>query len=98
MLHALSTFSVFIRLVNALFRLIMYNLNQSGVIEMSDDKHRARNKRYLDNTVDSIMVRVPKGQKEVIQQHADALGISLNMYMRIAVEEKIKRDDMQDSM
>lgn len=65
---------------------------------MSDDKHRARNKRYLDNTVDSIMVRVPKGQKEVIQQHADALGISLNMYMRIAVEEKIKRDDMQDSM
>ena len=65
---------------------------------MSDDKHRARNKRYLDNTVDSIMVRVPKGQKEVIQQHAEALGISLNMYMRIAVEEKIKRDDMQDSM
>ena len=65
---------------------------------MSDDKHRARNKRYLDNTVDSIMVRVPKGQKEVIQQHADALGISLNMYMRIAVEEKIKHDDMQDSM
>ena len=65
---------------------------------MSDDKHRARNKRYLDNTVDSIMVRVPKGQKEVIQQHADALGISLNMYMRIAVEEKIKRDDMQGSM
>lgn len=65
---------------------------------MSDDKHRARNKRYLDNTVDSIMVRVPKGQKEVIQQHANALGISLNMYMRIAVDEKIKRDDMQDSM
>lgn len=65
---------------------------------MSDDKHRARNKRYLDNTVDSIMVRVPKGQKEVIQQHADALGISLNMYMRIAVDEKIKRDDMQNSM
>jgi len=65
---------------------------------MSDDKHRARNKRYLDNTVDSIMVRVPKGQKEIIQQHADALGISLNMYMRIAVDEKIKRDDMQNSM
>ena len=65
---------------------------------MSDEKHRARNKRYLDNTVDSIMVRVPKGQKEIIQQHADAAGISLNMYMRIAVNEKIERDNMENSM
>lgn len=63
---------------------------------MSDDKHRARNKKYLDNTVDSIMVRVPKGQKKIIQNHADNLGVSLNMYMRIAVDEKIERDDKEN--
>ena len=65
---------------------------------MSDEKHRARNKKYLTNSVDSIMVRVPKGQKQVIQDHADAAGISLNMYMRIAVTEKMERDDTERSM
>lgn len=65
---------------------------------MSDDKHRARNKKYLNNSVDSIMVRVPKGQKQIIQDHADAAGISLNMYMRIAVNEKMERDDTENSM
>ena len=65
---------------------------------MSDDKHRARNKKYLENTVDSIIVRVPKGQKKVIQEHADNAGLSLNMYMRKAVAEKIIRDDTEESM
>ena len=65
---------------------------------MSDDKHRARNKKYLDNTVDSIMVRVPKGQKQVIQEHANAAGVSLNMYMRIAVNEKMERDDSTNDL
>ena len=65
---------------------------------MSDDKHRARNKKYLENTVDYIIVRVHKGQKKVIQEHEDTAGLSLNMYMRKAVDEKIIRDDTEESM
>lgn len=60
---------------------------------MSDDKQRARIKKYLSNTVDSIMVRVPKGKKERIQAAASAAGVSLNRYCADAIDEKLQRDE-----
>lgn len=60
---------------------------------MSDDKTRARIKKYLSNTVDSIMVRVPKGQKEKIQDAAARRGQSVNKYCADAINEKLERDN-----
>lgn len=60
---------------------------------MSDEKHRARNKKYLENTVDSIMVRVPKGKKAEIQAAAEAAGLSLNQFCARAILEKLPDND-----
>lgn len=60
---------------------------------MSDEKHRARNKKYLDNTVDSIMVRVPKGKKAKIQAAAKEAGKSLNKFCADAILEKIPEEE-----
>ena len=47
--------------------------------------------KYLEK-FDEIRVRVPKGKKEVIQDHAAAVGMSLNAYINQAIDEKMERD------
>jgi len=37
--------------------------------------------RYLKEKVETFTVRVPKGQKSLIQEHAKSLGKSLNSYV-----------------
>lgn len=48
--------------------------------------------RYNAKAYDEIKVRVPKGQKEVIQAHAEAQGKSVNGFVNEAIEEKMARD------
>ena len=54
-------------------------------------KRRAKAK-YLAESVDNIMVRVPKGQKEFIQSHAQNMGESTNAFINRAIKEAIDRD------
>lgn len=66
---------------------------------MSDRKNsEARikaNNRYNAKAYDRVNIAIPKGHKEVIQAHADALGKSVNGYVVEAIEEKIARDDCE---
>ncbi len=48
--------------------------------------------KYLNEKVDSIIFRVPKGNKERIQEHAKAQGESTNAFIYRAVNEAIERD------
>jgi len=48
--------------------------------------------RYNAKTYDEIKVRVPKGQKEVIQVYAEAHGKSVNGFINEAIEEKMKKE------
>ena len=48
--------------------------------------------RYNAKAYDEIKVRVPKGQKEVIQAHAEARGKSVNGFINEAIEEKMGRE------
>ncbi len=48
--------------------------------------------KYLSEKVDSIIFRVPKGNKERIQEHAKAQGESTNAFIYRAVNEAIERD------
>ena len=41
---------------------------------------------------DEIKVRVPKGQKEAIQAHAEARSESLNGFINRAIGETMERD------
>lgn len=49
-------------------------------------------KKYNDEKVDRIPMRVPKGKKEVIQAHAAKMGESVNAFLNRAVDETMKRD------
>lgn len=57
---------------------------------VSEAQRRATNK-YLEK-FDEMRVRVPKGKKEIIQDHALAVGMSLNAYINEAIDEKIERE------
>ena len=49
-------------------------------------------KKYDAEKVDRVVFRVPKGKKELLQQHAAAQGESLSAFLNRAVDEAIARD------
>lgn len=48
--------------------------------------------KYNAKAYDDIRLRVPKGQKEIIQAHADAMGESVNGFIGRAINEAMERD------
>lgn len=50
-------------------------------------------KKYDQEKIDRIPMRVPKGKKEVIQEHAAAHGESINAFLNRAVDETMERDN-----
>ena len=59
---------------------------------ISEAKKRA-DKKWQTEKVDDIRVRVPKGQREVIQSHAASQGESVNAFINRAVKETMERDN-----
>ena len=49
-------------------------------------------KKYDQEKIDRIAMRVPKGKREVIQAHAQEQGESINAFLNRAVDETIERD------
>lgn len=49
--------------------------------------------RYNAKTYDEIKVRVPKGEKDLIQAHAEAHGESTNGFINRAISETMERDN-----
>ena len=49
--------------------------------------------RYNAKTYDEIKVRVPKGEKDMIQAHAEAHGESTNGFINRAISETMERDN-----
>lgn len=58
---------------------------------ISDAQRRAVAKYNAEN-YDRIELRVNKGKKQTIKDHAAAVGMSLNEYVNQAVDEKMERD------
>lgn len=52
--------------------------------------------RYNAKAYDEIKVRVFKGQKEVIQSHAEMQGESVNAFIGRAIAETMERDTAQE--
>lgn len=50
-------------------------------------------KKYLKESVEDVRIRVPKGQKAVIKNHAEKQGESMNAFVVRAINETIERDD-----
>ena len=54
------------------------------------------NKKYHQK-FDDIKLRVPKGQREILQNHAQAMGESLNGFLSRAATETMARDNEKES-
>lgn len=53
--------------------------------------------KYLKEKVDTIAVRVPKGQKEEIKNHAKSRGESINAFVLRAIEHTMEDDRKRDA-
>ena len=53
--------------------------------------------RYNAKAYDEIKVRVIKGQKEVIQGHAEKQGESVNAFIGRAIAEAMERDNSPEN-
>jgi predicted HicB family RNase H-like nuclease len=52
-------------------------------------------KKYISEKLDEVKFRVPKGQREVIRNHALTQGESVNAFLNRAVKETMERDTPQ---
>ena len=58
---------------------------------VSEAQKRA-NKKWDDEKIDALRIRVKKGMRDVIAQHAQQQGESINAFVNRAVAETIERD------
>ncbi len=52
-------------------------------------------KKYDQEKIDRIPLRVPKGKKEIIQAHAASREESVNAFLNRAIDETMERDCKQ---
>ena len=56
------------------------------------DARRKASAKYLKESVEDIRIRVPKGQKSIIKEHAEKQGESMNQFVIRSITETIERD------
>ena len=49
--------------------------------------------KYEAKVYDKILLRLPRGKKEIIQTHAEAHSESVNGFINRAIDEAIERDE-----
>ena len=65
---------------------------QSTYTGYTDARKRA-NEKYLKESVEDIRIRVPKGQKSIIKEHAESREESMNQFVIRAITETMERDN-----
>lgn len=50
-------------------------------------------KKYESEKIDKVLLRMPKGKREIVQQHADAHRESVNGFINRAIDETMQRDN-----
>ena len=53
--------------------------------------------RYNAKAYDEIKVRVPKGKKDIVQDHAARMKESVNAFINRAIDEAMVRDGAQST-
>ena len=62
-----------------------------GIMSISEARRRANDK--WREKFELIQFRVPKGKKQVLQEHAAERGESLNGFLNRAVDQTLSSDD-----
>lgn len=55
------------------------------------DKSAYRN-QWIAEKLDRINLTMPKGKKEVLRATAEKLGLSVNAYINLAIDERMEKD------
>lgn len=58
---------------------------------LSEARKRA-NAKYIAKAYDRIELKVKKGQKDILKEHATSRGESLNSFINRAISETMKHD------
>ena len=61
-----------------------------GVLDKSE-KSAYRN-NWIAEKLDRVNLTMPKGKKEQVKEVADRIGISLNSYINLAIDERMEKD------
>lgn len=74
---------------------VVYYCTEKGgeTVPPKSQQQREAADKYLREKVDTIVTRVPKGKKEIVQTHAAARGESVNGFMNRAISETMERDN-----
>ena len=62
----------------------------------TEDRKKA-NEKYLKESVEDIRIRVPKGDKAKVQEHAATMGESMNSFVVRAIDETMERDNQKQA-
>lgn len=49
--------------------------------------------KYEKENYDKVLVRMPKGKRESVKDHAEAQGESINGFINRAIDEQMERDN-----
>lgn len=56
------------------------------------ETHKKYTAEYVKAHYDDLKVRIKKGKKEQVQEHAAACGESMNAFINRAIDETMQRD------
>lgn len=56
------------------------------------DKYQESKNKYLKEKVENLMIRVPKGQKAIIQEFAKSKGKSVNSFVVELINKEINNN------
>ncbi len=66
----------------------------TGVFDVPASKAQQRAvAKYMKNNYDEIKIRVQKGEREQIKNHAESNGESINSFIKRAIHEAMQREN-----
>ena len=70
-------------------------MEKKNTYKGSTDAMRKAIAKYQKDSVETIAIRVPKGNKAIYKAAADKSGMSLNQFAIAAMDAKIKKDKLK---
>ena len=73
------------------YMFIISKIREEDSMPAAEEKKKAT-KKYIENNLERLTIRVKKGNKEIIKAHADAQKESINEFVARAIQETMERD------
>ena len=70
-------------------------LDWGGMRMQASDAQKKASKKWNQEKVDSLHIRVKKGMREVVQEHANKQQETVNTFVIRAIQETIERDNQR---